>query len=211
MAWRARRRLGSSSLGAASFRRGATGTNGSPDTETTTPRSGSGRFARWRSAERKCCSRARMRRTVGRWESVFTEAEEHFGAIHGVVHAAGADKAMSLFAETTRDDCERQLAPKTEGAARARGSVGGARARLLRRSVVVVRDPRCAGPRFLRGGSQLRGRLRPPPQPNECTTLGQRQLRQLAQLEGAREFARLRPDRHVPSRPRRVRTRCCAC
>jgi len=47
--------------------------------------------------------------------AVLRRAEERFGAVHGVVHAAGADKEMALFDTTTRADCERQLAPKTDG------------------------------------------------------------------------------------------------
>lgn len=40
---------------------------------------------------------------------------ERFGPLRGVVHAAGAEKRMTLFGTTTRDDLDLQLAPKLQG------------------------------------------------------------------------------------------------
>lgn len=46
---------------------------------------------------------------------VLAEAERRFGPLHGVVHAAGAEKIMIILQQTSREDCEAQLHPKREG------------------------------------------------------------------------------------------------
>ncbi len=50
-----------------------------------------------------------------RMQAVVEAAEERFGPLNGIVHAAGGEKAMALLSETTREACEAQLAPKLEG------------------------------------------------------------------------------------------------
>lgn len=50
-------------------------------------------------------------------ESAFSAAEERFGAIHGVVHAAGITRgeSISLIGGLNRESCHRQFRPKVDG------------------------------------------------------------------------------------------------
>lgn len=48
-------------------------------------------------------------------ERVISTAEERFGALHGVVHAAGAEKAMARLQDTDLATCEAQMRPKLAG------------------------------------------------------------------------------------------------
>jgi non-ribosomal peptide synthase protein (TIGR01720 family) len=43
------------------------------------------------------------------------KAQERFGALHGVIHAAGAEKIGASIAELDRAHCERQFRPKLQG------------------------------------------------------------------------------------------------
>jgi non-ribosomal peptide synthase protein (TIGR01720 family) len=52
-----------------------------------------------------------------RFARVVDEAEASFGALNGVVHAAGGEKTMAILAATTRVECEAQLRPKIAGLA----------------------------------------------------------------------------------------------
>lgn len=47
--------------------------------------------------------------------NVLADAETRFGPLHGVVHAAGAEKTMTLLSQTSPELCLAQLAPKREG------------------------------------------------------------------------------------------------
>jgi len=46
---------------------------------------------------------------------VLADAERRFGPLHGVVHAAGAEKTMTLLSQTSPELCLSQLGPKREG------------------------------------------------------------------------------------------------
>ncbi|MCZ6597763.1 MAG: SDR family NAD(P)-dependent oxidoreductase [Planctomycetota bacterium] len=50
-------------------------------------------------------------------EAVLRAAEERFGPLHGVVHAAGAEKTMALLADADPAYCAAQLEPKRAGLA----------------------------------------------------------------------------------------------
>jgi len=57
--------------------------------------------------------------------AVLAAAEERFGPLHGVVHAAGAEKVMAILADADRATLEAQLAPKREGLVVLERLVGG--------------------------------------------------------------------------------------
>jgi acyl transferase domain-containing protein len=48
---------------------------------------------------------------------VVSEAESRFGALHGVIHAAGAERSFQSLAETGPGEAEAQFRPRLEGAA----------------------------------------------------------------------------------------------
>jgi non-ribosomal peptide synthase protein (TIGR01720 family) len=62
------------------------------------------------------CARADASDSAAMTE-VLAEAERRFGILHGVVHAAGADKTMAPLSLAVRDDCLAQLHPKRSGLA----------------------------------------------------------------------------------------------
>ena len=43
------------------------------------------------------------------------QAEERFGPLNGLVHAAGGEKVQTILQDTTREDCETQFRPKLSG------------------------------------------------------------------------------------------------
>jgi len=47
--------------------------------------------------------------------AVISAAEKRFGAIHGVIHAAGAEKNAIIIQQLTRPECEQQFQPKLQG------------------------------------------------------------------------------------------------
>jgi acyl transferase domain-containing protein len=49
---------------------------------------------------------------LGQMGAVMARAQDHFGAVHGVLHAAGADKQGRSVAQADRAHCEAQFRPK---------------------------------------------------------------------------------------------------
>ncbi len=52
---------------------------------------------------------------LGVMQKLVAEAEERFGELNGVVHAAGGEKLQTMLQATTREDCIAQFQPKLEG------------------------------------------------------------------------------------------------
>ena len=97
--------------------------------------------------------------------AVCAEADARFGAIHGVVHAAGVTRGPSFgpLRELTREGCAEQFRAKVLGTQVLAGRPRGTRTGLLCPHVLALDGARRAGDGGLRGGQPLHGGLRPEP------------------------------------------------